>query len=392
MDICRNVDGACMAGTIGVDATPLLGERSGVGNYTARLLAAQLKIEPEREFLLYSNRPLENLEPGLERAKRISGYLPSSRWLWLQVMLPRIVNRTEPDLIHFTNALAPFYIDKPYVLSIYDATLFLYSRYHPRTRLLAIRMMLPLAARRAAAVITISQSARRDLLQILKIPPEKIHVVYGAAPQHFAPVTNAAELARIRQKYKLPEQFLLYVGTLEPRKNLSRLVRAFGRLKAQGQPHQLVLAGPWGWAMNGFQQQIESLGLKESVQLLGYIPDEDLPGLYSLATVFVFPSLYEGFGLPPLEAMACGTPVLSSKNSSLAEICGDAAYLVDPLDEESLAEGLQRVLSDETLRAELGEFGRRRAGEFSWERAARETAAVYEKVLKSPIINLAREL
>jgi glycosyltransferase involved in cell wall biosynthesis len=385
------VDGACVAGTIGVDATPLLGERSGVGNYTARLLAAQLKTEPERDYLLYSNRPLENLEPELERAKRIPGYLPRSRWLWMQLMLPRIIRQTEPDLCHFTNALAPIWSNKPYVLSIYDATLFLYSRYHPRTRLLAIRMMLPMAVRRASAVITISKSAQHDLQQVLKIPPEKIHIVYGAAPKNFEPVRNPEKLAQIRQKYKLPDQFLLYVGTLEPRKNLTRLVRAFSHLKEQGQPHKLVLAGPWGWSMNGFQQQIEELGLGESVQMLGYIPDEDLPGLYSLATVFVFPSLYEGFGLPPLEAMACGTPVLSSKNSSLAEICGDAAYLVDPLDEESLLEGLQRVLGDKTLREKLGEFGRKRAAEFSWERAARETSAVYDLVLKDPVNNLARE-
>jgi glycosyltransferase involved in cell wall biosynthesis len=280
-------------------------------------------------------------------------------------------------------------IDKPYVLSIYDATLFLYSRYHPRTRLLAIRMMLPFAVRRASAVITISQSAREDLQRILKIPQEKLHVVYGAAPEHFAPVHSPEKLAQIRDKYKLPEQFLLYVGTLEPRKNLTRLVRAFSRLKKQGQPHKLVLAGPLGWSMNGFQKQIEELNLGQSVQMLGYIPDEDLPGLYSLATVFVFPSLYEGFGLPPLEAMACGTPVLSSQNSSLSEICGDAAYLVDPLDEDSLFEGLQRVVTDKNLRQELEEFGRKRAAEFSWERAARETAAVYDMVLKNSLTNLA---
>jgi glycosyltransferase involved in cell wall biosynthesis len=371
-----------MAGKIGVDATPLLGERSGVGNYTARLLAAQLKTEPEREFLLYSNRPLEYLEPGLARAAKIPGYFPRSRWLWMQFMLPRIIKQTRPDLCHFTNALAPLWINKPYVLSIYDATLFLYSHYHPRTRLLAIRMMLPLAARRAAAVITISQSARQDLQKVLTIAPEKIHVVYGAAPQNFEPVENPDLLARIRQKYQLPEQFLLYVGTLEPRKNLYRLVNAFRRLKEQGQPHKLVLAGPWGWSMNGFRQQIEELELGESVQMLGYIPAEDLPGLYSLATVFVFPSIYEGFGLPPLEAMACGTPVLSSRNSSLAEICGDAAYLVDPLDEESLVAGMQKVLGDRSLREELGEIGRRRAAEFSWERAAKETTAVYDQVLK----------
>lgn len=370
-----------MAGTIGVDATPLLGERSGVGNYTARLLAAQLKLEPEREYLLYSNRPLENLEPALDRAKKVPGYLPYSRWLWMQLKLPRIIAETKPDLFHFTNALAPLRLDTPYVLSIYDATLFLYSKYHPRTRLLAIRLMLPLAARRAAAIITISESARRDLRQVLNIPPEKIHVVYGAAPSNFAEVTSASTLGRIRQKYDLPEQFLLYVGTLEPRKNLSRLVRAFSRLKERGQSQKLVLAGPWGWSMNGFQEQITELGLNDSVQMLGYIPDEDLPGLYTLATAFVFPSLYEGFGLPPLEAMACGTPVLSSHNSSLAEICGDAAYLIDPLDEESILEGMYRVLTDSALREELGEFGRKRAAEFSWERAARETTAVYTKVL-----------
>jgi glycosyltransferase involved in cell wall biosynthesis len=389
LDISWNVDGTCMAGTIGVDATPLLGERSGVGNYTARLLAAQLKIAPEREYLLYSNRPLENLEPGLKRAKAVPGYMPRSRWLWMQLTLPRLISQTKPDLCHFTNALAPLWVRKPYVLSIYDATLFLYSRYHPRTRLLAIRLMLPLAVRRASAIITISHSARQDLQKILKIPNEKLHVVYGAAPTHFEPVTNPERLDQIRRKYQLPDQFLLYVGTLEPRKNLSRLVRAFGRLKKQGQPHKLVLAGPWGWSMNGFQQQIEQLELGDAVQMLGYIPDEDLPGLYSLATVFVFPSIYEGFGLPPLEAMACGTPVLSSKNSSLAEICGDAAYLIDPLDEENLVDGLRRVLEDKNLQKKLGENGRKRATEFSWERAARETTAVYDLVLKNSLPNLA---
>jgi glycosyltransferase involved in cell wall biosynthesis len=378
-----------MVRTIGVDATPLLGERSGVGNYSARLLAAQLETEPEQEFLLYSNRLLENLEPALARAQKIPGYFPRSRWLWMQMTLPKIIRQTNPDICHFTNALAPLWLNRPYVLSIHDATLFLYGRYHPRTRLLAIRLMLPLVVRRAAAIITVSHSARQDLQRILKIPEEKIHVVYEAAPKHFQQVTNPTELSRIQKKYNLPEQFLLYVGTLEPRKNLTRLVRALGRLKAQGQPQKLVMAGPWGWSMDDFQQQIEELDLKESVQLLGYVPEEDLPGLYSLATIFVFPSLYEGFGLPPLEAMACGTPVLSSKNSSLAEICGDAAYLVDPRNEESLVEGLQRLLTDEPLRETLKESGSKRAAEFSWERAAKETTAVYNKVIKEPVANLA---
>lgn len=389
MDFDWDVDGTRMAKTVGIDATPFFGERSGVGNYSARLLAAQLKLASDWEYLLYSNRPLEKLEPDLDQARRVPGYYPSSRWLWMQMVLPRIIARTNPDLCHFTNALAPLWLNKPYVLSIYDATLFLYSRFHPRTRLLAIRLMLPIVARRASAVLTISQSARNDLVRILKIPTEKIHIVYGAAPREFERVTDAAELSRVRQKYALPDQFLLYVGTLEPRKNLRRLVRVFARLQAQGAIDRLVLAGPHGWSMEDFQQQIDELGLQQSVQRLGYVPSGDLPALYSLATVFVFPSLYEGFGLPPLEAMACGTPVLSSHNSSLAEICGEAACLVDPLNEDSLYEGLCRLLSDEELRREMGQIGRKRAKEFSWERAARETTAVYQKVLTLSSGNLA---
>jgi len=170
---------------------------------------------------------------------------------------------------------------------------------------------------------------------------------------------------------------------LEPRKNLARLIRAYRRLRLNGYSHELVVVGPWGWSMNGFCRQIEELGLKDMIHILGYVPTEDLPGLYSLATVFVFPSLYEGFGLPPLEAMACGTPVLSSNNSSLAEVCADAAYLVDPQDEDGLAEGMMELLADRERRIELSRLGRRRARQFSWARAARETIAVYRQVLES---------
>jgi glycosyltransferase involved in cell wall biosynthesis len=267
------------------------------------------------------------------------------------------------------------------VLSVYDASLYLYSQYHPRTRLLAMRLLLPLVARRAAAIITLSHSARRDLLRVLKLQPENTHVVYGAAGDHFRPVTDPAELARLRRAYALPEQFVLYVGTVEPRKNLSRLVKAVALLRRRGRPVTLVIGGPWGWAMGDFTRQINALGLERQVRFLGYAPDEDLPGLYSLATVFAFPSLYEGFGLPPIEAMACGTPVLTSNSSSLAEICGAAACLVDPADEESIAAGLACLLEDPELRAELGRRGRAQAARYSWKRAADETMRIYQSVL-----------
>jgi glycosyltransferase involved in cell wall biosynthesis len=299
----------------------------------------------------------------------------------MQAMVPALVARSQPDLCHYTNALAPVHQARPFVLSIYDASLFLYKQYHPRIRLLTVRLLLPLTTRRAAAIITISHSARDDLVRVLGVPPEKIHVVYGSAPKNFGPVNDPDLLASVRRRYRLPERFILYVGTLEPRKNLRRLVRAFHRLRQQGYPHELVFAGPWGWSMNGFVQEIEELGLSSFVHFLGYVPAGDLPAIYSMATVFVFPSLYEGFGLPPLEAMACGTPVLSSNNSSLVELYANAAQLIDPLDEADLTRGLKMILDDPEWRSELSHRGSERARCFSWERAALETTAVYEQIM-----------
>jgi glycosyltransferase involved in cell wall biosynthesis len=169
---------------------------------------------------------------------------------------------------------------------------------------------------------------------------------------------------------------------MEPRKNLKRLIRAIARLRQRGCDTRLVLVGPNGWLINGsLEKEIEALDLKEAVQNLGYVPQEDLPGIYSLATVFAFPSLYEGFGLPPLEAMACGTPVLTSHDTAMAEICGEAACLVDPQQEEAIADGLACLLADPEQREQLRQLGLARAQQYSWERTARETAVVYEKVL-----------
>jgi glycosyltransferase involved in cell wall biosynthesis len=375
-----------MSTIIGFDATPLLGQRSGVGNYTGQLLTALLEQQPEWRYLLFSNRPLAELEIPLNQATQVVGYFPRSRWLWLQFMLPAIIGRNQPHLCHFPNGLAPLFLRSPFVLSIHDATLFLHRRYHPLTRLLAMRLMLPLVAKRAAAVITMSHSARSDLIRVLGLPPANVHVIYEAAPDHFRPLTDPTERERLKHKYGLPEEFLLYVGTIEPRKNLRRLVSAFSRLKRQGHPHQLIIAGPWGWAMDDFQAEIKDAADGQPVRWLGYVPAEDLPGLYSLASLFVFPSLYEGFGLPPLEAMACGTPVLTSNNSSLVEVCQDAAVLIDPYQEDDIADGIHRLLSDDEQRQELSRRGQLRAQAFSWQRTARETAAVYQKVMGTAAI------
>ncbi len=368
---------------IGFDATPLLGPRSGVGSYTSRLLEAMLRTNPEWEYLLYSNRPLEPLEPELAHARPVVSRLPSRRLIWMQSLLPLLIQRSRPDLCHFPNAMAPLWQPQPFVLTIHDASLFLYSQYHPRMRLLSIRLTLPLLARRAAAVICVSHHARAELIGILNLDPEKVYVVHEAAPAGYQPVTDLHHLNLLRRKYGLPERFLLHVGTLEPRKNLQRLVRALYQIRQQGSEIPLVLVGAQGWQMNGLAQEIERLGLQDAIRFTGYVPDEDLPGLYSLATLFVFPSLYEGFGLPPIEAMACGAPVLTSNRGSLPEICADAAHLVDPEDEQALADSLLALLGDADWRAELSRRGQAHARTFSWERAARETAAIYRRVLRA---------
>jgi glycosyltransferase involved in cell wall biosynthesis len=366
---------------IGFDGTPLLGPRAGVGNYTGRLLAAMLATNPEWEYLLYSNRPLEPLETELADCRRVISRIPTKRLIWMQCLLPGLIQRSRPQLCHFPNAMAPLWQPQPFVLTIHDASLFLFSDYHPRARLLSLRLALPLVARRAAAVITVSHHARQELISILNLDSEKVHVVHEAAPAAFERVTDGDHLAALRRKYRLPDRFLLHVGTLEPRKNLRRLVRALSQVRRRGHDVSLVLVGARGWHMNGFQAEIESLSMSDAVLFTGYVPDEDLPGLFSLATLFVYPSLYEGFGLPPIEAMACGTPVLASNRGSLPEVCGEAAHLVDPEDEQALVEALVALLGDAGWREELGRRGPARAWTFSWERAARETTAIYRRVM-----------
>lgn len=382
--------------TLGFDATPLLGQRSGVGHYTSRLLSAVIALTPDWNHQLYSNKPLEDLEPPLVAAEQVEGYMPTSRWLWMQLKLPQVIEREQPDLFHFTNSLAPLSQSRPFVLTVHDASLFLYRQYHPWKRIAAMRFLLPHVARRAAAVITPSETARRDVLATLHLPPNRVHVVYEAPPDTFRRVTDPATLHALQSKYGLPDKFILFVGTLEPRKNLERLVTALRRAHDDGCHMPLFLAGPVGWHMgdgdgNGhggshFSGLIHQLGLQDWVHYLGYVPTEDLPGLYSLATVFAFPSLYEGFGLPVVEAMICGAPVLTSRNSAMSEICGDAAELVDPLDVDSIATGLLHLCRDASRRDELRELGFTRASRYSWTQAAAETLAIYTHVLSGAAV------
>jgi glycosyltransferase involved in cell wall biosynthesis len=365
---------------IGFDVTPLQYTRSGVGTYVDQLLCHMAQVRPQWEYRLYSNKPFAANH--LPTMSPYAGYFPPSRLVWEQFRLPRIIPQSGVDLCHFMNNSAPLGCRTPYTITIHDASLFLYSHYHPRTRLLALRLLMPQVARRAQAVITISHASRQELIEILHLPPEKVHVIYNAVSCQFRPLRDEQQRSRLRQQYNLPPKFVLYVGTIEPRKNLRRLVAAFAQVQADHPDCHLVLVGPNGWMMQGaLEQEMSSADLAGRLHYLGFVPQEDLPGIYSLATLFAFPSLHEGFGLPLLEAMACGTPVLTSNRSAMSEIGGRAAYLVDPDSVDSIADGLHTLLGSAERCAWFVEQGFQHVQHFSWEQTARETAVLYETIL-----------
>ncbi len=365
---------------IGFDATPLqIARHSGVGNYTSQLLTALIDRDDERRYVLLANRTLNGETPHGTLGQ--VGHRFPNRSAWMQWTLPRDLEAIRPDVCHFTNSLAPLHISCPMVITLHDMSLFVHARLHPLKSQLFVRPIIPTVARRAAAIITGSQHAKQEIVAGLHIPPEKVHVILEAAAPQYRVITEAAELDRVRNRYALTRPFVLYVGTIEPRKNLTRLVKAFARAHRQCPDLELVLVGQLGWKYTSLLKAIEDLNLGGAVRRLGYAPNKDLPALYNLARLVAFPSLYEGFGLPVVEAMACGTPVLTSNNSSLAEIATGASRLVDPLCVDDIAHGLIDLASDDALHAQLRAAGLARAAQFSWQRAATETVQVYDAVV-----------
>jgi glycosyltransferase involved in cell wall biosynthesis len=243
-----------------------------------------------------------------------------------------------------------------------------------------LKANVPRAVQRADWVLTDSESTRRDAIELLRVPPDKLSVLYPGVEARFRPVLDTESRARVRRKYGLPPCFVLGVGTVQPRKNYERLLEAFVQIESQ--ELSLVIVGGKGWLYERLFGRVQELKITDRVIFTGYIDDIDLPLVYNLAELFVFPSLYEGFGIPPLEAMACGTPVVAADNSSLPEVVGDAGLLVDAENVEALADAISRVLNDAVLRQTLIERGLSRVEQFTWERAARTLLSTYEHVAR----------
>ncbi len=364
---------------IAFDGTTLTSGRTGVGYYTEHLLQ-HLAREVETtgdELIVISNQPIDTAQP-LPRHVRVHqrSYFPL-RIAWMQFLAARVLEDLRVDVAHFTNGMLPLGTAAARVVTIHDMSLKLFPWCHPTRRLVINRPLLGVAARVADEVVTVSHSARRDLLRYHRLPPDRVSVVHEAAGPGFEPIADRSARARIRMRYGLPERFVLYVGAIEPRKNLPRLMEAFAMARARGIPHELVCVGPYGWSSQDLYACIDRLGLRRAVHFTGYVPVDDLPVIYNLGELFVFPSLYEGFGLPVVEAMACGTPVITTKTSSLEEIAAGAAETVDPRDVAALADALVLVASDEERRDDLRIRGLARAREFSWSRTAKDMLGVY---------------
>jgi alpha-1,3-rhamnosyl/mannosyltransferase len=281
------------------------------------------------------------------------------------------------DLFHSPYYIKPYLLPCPSVVTIYDLIPRLYPKYISPWARVIFEMAIHLAIVTSRLVISVSQSAKEDLVRLLGVPPSKVWVTPLGVDSQFCPVNEKA-IFNLRQRHDLPEGYILYLGINKPHKNLGRLVEAFAEVKTE---QKLVLAGKEDPRYGEVHEVVKQLGLQDRVVFLGQVSEDDLPALYSGATLFVFPSLYEGFGLPLLEAMACGVPVVCSSTSSLPEIAGRAAIMVDPLDLSQWARALERVLGDSNLRASMREEGLKQAALFSWEKTAKGTLAVYRQVL-----------
>jgi glycosyltransferase involved in cell wall biosynthesis len=376
-----------MSQVIAIDYTAALQQGGGIGRYTRELVAALAALDDQTEFRLFvaGRRPRKLPDPPGPNFTWATTRL-SPEWLaraWHRARMPLPIERwTGPiALLHAPDfTLPPTQRLTRTLLTVHDLS-FIRA---PETADPGLREYLnevvPRSIKRADHILADSESTRQDLIELYRTPPGKISVLYSGVSDRFYPILDESARQSVRERYRIGGRpYIFSVGTVQPRKNYGRLVEALHRLERPDL--KLVIAGDKGWLNDPLYEQIDSLGMSEQVQFLGFTADDDLPALYSAAEVFAFPSLYEGFGLPPLEAMACGVPVVASNTSSLPEVVASAALTVDPTDVEALADALRRLLDDHGLRNTLINRGQLRVQGFSWTASARILKQIYHMLL-----------
>jgi len=379
------------------------GRRAGIGQYSYNLANALGAVDRENEYILYvlitaSKRVA--MEDGSLTAPPGNFHIryqtiPFPFQLFRYVKAPILgakfreymLGPIDADIVHSNTFCVPRFRDKNkrLVVTIYDLTVITHPECHQRFNVKHCKKGIEDAIKYADAIIAISEHTKKDLMDIAGAPEDLITVTPLAPAPDLKPTADKKTLEKVRQKYKLPDKYILFLGSLEPRKNVVTLIKSYARLAEEYKKEaRLVIAGAKGWLNSPVHDTLKRLGLMERTAFTGYVDSEDLPALYSMARCFVYPSLYEGFGLPVLEAMACGAPVITSNTSSMPEVAGTAARLVDPLDEGELTEALEEILGSKAIREEMRKKGFLQAKKFSWEQCAEKTLQVYKKVYENP--------
>ena len=364
---------------IGIDARLVYYRQAGISQYTIRLLQELSAIDQDDDFIVFQSRK--------DRSRLADAPNFQKRSLWTpphhrfeQVLLPLEIAAVDLDILHSPDFIPPFRRNCKSVITIHDLNFLLYPHFlTPESA--KYYGQIDQAVRKCDYIIAVSESTKRDIIQLTGAPEGKISVVHEAAHPVYRPLPDAQFLQRVKKRPATERDFILFVSTIEPRKNVATLLRAYKQLLDDYHPNvNLVLAGEKGWLFDRVFALVDQFGLRGRVHFLGRVSTEDLLELYNAAELLVHPAFYEGFGLPPLEAMACGTPVVVSNTSSLPEVVGDAALMVEPTDVDGMTVAMWRLLSDKALHQEMSDKGLKRARQFSWRRAAIETLSIYRRV------------
>ena len=366
---------------IAIDARKL--RDYGIGTYVRNLLRHLSRIDSKTEYVLFCRAEdcgvVEELGENFRAVPEPSRPYSASE----QLRIPMDLRREGIDLFHAPHYVLPPLTPCKSVVTIHDCIHLRFPQYLPNRLAYAYaRSSLWFATHRSERVLTVSEASKRDILRYFRVPDRKIDVIYNAIDERFGEPPSPEEIERVRDRYQLNAPYVLYAGNIKPHKNLERLIEAFHTLRRGDLEHvKMLIIGDEISKYATLRRAVHKYKLHKHVRFFGFVPDKTLAVLYRLARAFVFPSLYEGFGLPPLEAMASGTPVITSNLSSLPEVVGDAALLIDPYDPDAIADAMRRVLLDSDLREDLRLRGARRVAEFSWERSVRRVREIYEEVL-----------
>jgi glycosyltransferase involved in cell wall biosynthesis len=373
---------------IAIDAHSVGTKLAGNESYAVNLIEALAQIDSTNDYTIYvttneARNRFHNRWPNF----KVRSTLPHTPLIRIPLTLSAELRRNPVDVLHVQFTAPPF-CPCPVVVSIHDLSFEHLPETFKRRSRTQLRLTVRHSARRAARILSLSEHGRRDLIETYGISADRIDAIPLAAPDHFGPVSETRELQRVRHIYGIHGEYILAVGSIQPRKNLARLIKAYASLRGDGSADKLpklVLVGKCAWLYDETLSTLDQTGVREAVVLTGYVPEADLPALYSGALCFVYPSYFEGFGLPPLEAMKCGAPVIVGNRTSLPEVVGDAALQVDPFDVDAIAAAIKRLLNDGPLRNELSRKGMERASAFSWRETARRTLKVYEQVARETL-------